>query len=135
MTTDEASDELPRVSDMCFGCGTDNPVGLHLHYDVEADGSTVVTTNIAERYSGEPGIVHGGIQATLLDEVMGRAVSRAIPPAARHQPAVTATFQLRYRAKCPTGTVLVARGRIDAIDWPSLTVRGTISDDTGAVLT
>lgn len=63
---------------------------------------------LAERYSGEPGIVHGGIQATILDEVMGRAVTRSIPAAERNRPAVTATFELRYRSACRTETVLVA---------------------------
>lgn len=135
MTIDDRPDEQPRVSDLCFGCGTDNPIGLHLSYDVDRDGSTFVTTTVSEQYSGEPGIVHGGIQATLLDEVMGRAVSRAVPPQDRHRPAVTATFQLRYRALCPTGTVLVARGRVDAIEWPSVRVLGTICDASGAVLT
>ncbi len=119
----------------CFGCGTDNPVGLHLHTDIEPDGSTRIHTTVAERFSGEPGIVHGGIQATILDEVMGRAVSRAIPSDESNRPAVTASFELRYRNACRTDTALVARGRVLSFEWPSILVEGTISDASGNVLT
>jgi acyl-coenzyme A thioesterase PaaI-like protein len=129
------NDSTLRVVTTCFSCGIDNPVGLHLHAVIEPDESASITTTVAERYSGEPGLVHGGIQATILDEVMGRAVNRAMPGAERNRPAVTASFELRYRNACRTEEPIVARGRVLSVQWPSVLVEGTISDATGVVLT
>ncbi len=51
----------------CFGCGPSNPAGLKLVF--EDDGDTLFTLwEPSDRYQGYPGILHGGITATLLDE-------------------------------------------------------------------
>lgn len=54
----------------CFGCSPHNPSGLHLRfkYDEEQDEVWAVVSPPAE-HCGYPGILHGGIQATMLDEV------------------------------------------------------------------
>lgn len=133
--TNDGAQRTERVVATCFGCGSDNPVGLHLHAEIEPDDSASITATIPEAYSGEPGIVHGGIQATILDEVMGRAVNRSLPAEERHRPAVTATFELRYRNVFRTETAFVARGHVRSVEWPSVFVEGTISDSSGRVLT
>jgi uncharacterized protein (TIGR00369 family) len=53
----------------CFVCGESNPVGLKLR--LETDGR-IVQTRFTPRpeHVGFRGIVHGGIIATLLDEIM-----------------------------------------------------------------
>ena len=57
---------------MCFACGRENPIGLKLH--LRKDGGTVKTEfTPGEYHQGWPGIVHGGIINTLLDEAMGYA--------------------------------------------------------------
>ena len=57
--------------ELCFGCGEDNPEGLHLQFEEQPDGAGHAVVVLGDHHSGEPGIVHGGIQATMLDEVMG----------------------------------------------------------------
>lgn len=54
----------------CFGCDPENAVGLALEFHRSGD---VVTTTWEPRpdLEGYPGIVHGGIQATLADEIGG----------------------------------------------------------------
>lgn len=53
----------------CFGCGQDNPIGLKLK--PRREGNTVKAEFIpGELHQGWPGMVHGGILLTLLDEVM-----------------------------------------------------------------
>jgi uncharacterized protein (TIGR00369 family) len=53
---------------LCFGCGPHNDHGLRLHF--ERQGEEIVT-----RYrprpgqEGPPGFLHGGLQATLADEL------------------------------------------------------------------
>ncbi len=52
----------------CFACSPSNPIGLRLRFYEE--GAYVKTEWKPEKeYEGYPGAIHGGIQATLLDEV------------------------------------------------------------------
>ena len=55
----------------CFACGADNPIGLKLQFECEGD-DYVTRFLTAEEHSGWAGLVHGGLLATLLDEVMVR---------------------------------------------------------------
>lgn len=60
--------ELPHTHS-CFVCGESNPHGLKLRF--HADGR-VVTTRFkpCPEHIGFKGVVHGGITATVLDEIM-----------------------------------------------------------------
>jgi acyl-coenzyme A thioesterase PaaI-like protein len=122
--------------EMCFGCGAGNPRGLHIEYGIDPDGASSTTMSLSEELSGEPGLVHGGIQAVILDEVMGRAAQRAATKiAGAPQTIVTASFSLRYRTPCPTGVPVTARGLVDRVEWPSVFVAGTLTDQEGLLLT
>ena len=57
----------------CFACGTLNRHGLHLDLHVERGRSWAELT-YEERFQGWDGIAHGGILATILDEVMAWAL-------------------------------------------------------------
>lgn len=57
----------------CFACGTLNANGLQLDLHVERGRSWVELT-YEERFQGWDGIAHGGIIATILDEVMAWAL-------------------------------------------------------------
>ncbi len=64
----QPTESLPAYPN-CFGCGENNPIGLHLTYRKEGDA--IVTDFMpGGAHEGWPGIVHGGIIATLLYEVM-----------------------------------------------------------------
>lgn len=124
------------MADTCFGCGADNPQGLHIQYRCEPDGATSTTLSISWIHSGEPGIVHGGIQATILDEVLGRAAQRAVTElVGERRSIVTASFELRYRAPCMIDQPITARARVDRIEWPSILVSGELTDAAGSLLT
>lgn len=59
----------PRYYSNCFGCGADNPSGLRL--ELELQGDQLTTEFMPERqHEGWPGIVHGGVIATILYEIM-----------------------------------------------------------------
>lgn len=52
----------------CFGCDPNNPIGLRLRF--MSDGTTVWTDwEPRDDLEGYPGVIHGGIQATLADEL------------------------------------------------------------------
>ena len=96
---------MPAVKDdrWCFACGPRNPHGLHL-LDFHDEGEEHVVRFTPERHhQGWQGITHGGIVATLLDEVMTRLLH------ARGQDAVTAELTIRYHQPLPTGATVEAR--------------------------
>ena len=53
----------------CFGCGSENPVGLKLSFEMD-DGKLSAEFTPMEHHQGWPGVVHGGIIGSLLYEVM-----------------------------------------------------------------
>jgi acyl-coenzyme A thioesterase PaaI-like protein len=57
----------------CFACGTLNAHGIQLDLHVER-GRSWVELGLEPRFQGWDGIVHGGILATILDEVMAWAL-------------------------------------------------------------
>ena len=58
---------------MCFGCGSENPVGLHL--DIESGGGLAASEwTVTENYVGWDNMLHGGILSLIADEVMGHVV-------------------------------------------------------------
>ena len=69
----KASKEL---GNHCFGCGSQNPQGLHLHFvlrDSDPDAiSATATIQLGAAFEGPPGYVHGGVIATMLDEAMSK---------------------------------------------------------------
>ena len=64
--------EWPRnpTSPLCFACGTENPIGLHLHFFQLPQGCLSFFTPSREHQSYNDRM-HGGLIMTLMDEVMG----------------------------------------------------------------
>jgi uncharacterized protein (TIGR00369 family) len=52
----------------CFGCSPSNPIGLSLEFFQE-DNNLVCYWDPDENMQGYPGVIHGGIQSTLMDEL------------------------------------------------------------------
>ena len=64
---------LPLDDDaMCFCCGPKNPIGLKLTFETTADGRMRTIWTPRKEHQGFKDIVHGGLVATVLDEVMVR---------------------------------------------------------------
>jgi acyl-coenzyme A thioesterase PaaI-like protein len=91
-----ASDVLPAEARHCFACGADNPIGMHLD-DIRREGDQVLATlHPRPEFQSYPGVLHGGLSATALDELMGYA---SILLAGIW--AATATMEVRYRSQVP----------------------------------
>lgn len=118
--------------DRCFGCGQANEIGMRMRFRKTGDASVEVEYNVPDGFNGAPGVVHGGIQAVLLDEAMGVAAHLAVGD---DSPNVTADFNLRYRRPVGTNTPLKIRGRLVRRDDPHLFLEGEIVDASGEVLT
>ncbi len=52
----------------CFGCAPHNESGLRMEFVRHEDGSVSADWEPRREFEGFPGLVHGGIQATLADE-------------------------------------------------------------------
>lgn len=117
----------------CFGCSPHNPRGLQLEFQQVADGAIEAHYEIGDDLCGTDGVAHGGIQATLLDEVMGMAVRGAA--AEQGAALVTAEFQLRYRRPVRTRTPVTLRASLLRAEPPSYWVEASILGADGELLT
>ncbi|MFQ6122847.1 MAG: PaaI family thioesterase [Dehalococcoidales bacterium] len=90
---------------MCFGCGQNNPIGLKLNF--EWDGKTArVEFTPTKFYQGWPGVVHGGIITSMLDEAMAYA--------ARFEGmnCVTSKMQINFRRPALIDEPLIITGSV-----------------------
>ena len=93
---------------MCFICGLENPVGLKLRiYEVEP-GVIESEYTAPEHFQGYPGVLHGGIVATILDEISGRS---HMGPVDHPRFMFTAKLEVKYRRNVPTGKPLRIVGK------------------------
>lgn len=97
-----------QADEMCFACGKDNPIGLHLTF-IEDDEYCRATFISERNYQGYEGIIHGGIIATLLDEVMARFAWK------KYGSAATAKLEVRYLKPAPTGVPIHLRSHFVAV--------------------
>jgi acyl-coenzyme A thioesterase PaaI-like protein len=77
--------------DYCFGCGTQNPIGLHINFDVTEEGVKAIVQPKRE-YQGYRNMLHGGMMMTMLDEALAWAV------ATKYGHGVTAEITIRIRS-------------------------------------
>lgn len=113
--------ELADPHGVCFGCGTANPDGLHIHSYPDEDGVHVVAVVRPDpEYSGWPGLVYGGYLAMVADchsnwtsiYAHYKAEGRALDSLPRIH-CVTGRLSLSYRQPTPLGVPLTLRARVD----------------------
>ncbi len=113
----------------CFGCGAANPSGLRLEFLLAADGSVVCLPSVPEAFEGRGGCLHGGIIATLLDEVMSKAVR-----AHGGHSAMTRHLQVDYLRPVPSLAPLRIEGRVLRSKGRSHWTEARILNAQGAML-
>lgn len=97
-----------RADHHCFGCGNDNPHGLHLRFfrrDVP-EGGVYADWMPGLTEEGYVGMVHGGIVTTVCDEVMAWSCYE------RQIWGVTARLSVRFRKPAEVGQRYRAEGWI-----------------------
>ena len=112
----------------CFACGELNAVGLRLVLHVAGD-TCWTETSLASNFQGWEDVTHGGIVATILDEVMGWALASA------DSWGFTARLTIEYRRPTPIGRLLRAEGRLVGRRRRLLTTKARLMDvATGELL-
>lgn len=95
-------------SDLCFVCGRKNPRGLYMTFYDDGENEVYSDYTVPDEYQSYPGIVHGGIVASMLDEVVGRVAMIGD----HHHFMFSVKLGVKYRHPVPTETPLKVIGRI-----------------------
>ena len=112
----------------CFVCGTDNPGGLNLA--PERDGEKVqLRFTPGEAHRGFSKAVHGGITASLLDEVIGVAAGQRTGGKC-----ATVELTVQYRRPLTVGVEVRAEGWYVRRHGKVVLGAGRVVDGSGAVL-
>ena len=110
-------------SHYCFICGRQNPRGLHMTFYDNGENEVYADYTVAPDYQSYPGIVHGGIVAAMLDEVIGRVA--LIDD--HHHLMMTVKLEIKYRHPVPLQRPLQIVGRI-------VRLRGRLGKAVGEVI-
>jgi acyl-coenzyme A thioesterase PaaI-like protein len=87
------------------------------------DGSQLVSIQyLGVALCGHPGIVHGGLLATLLDEGLARCCFPALP----NKVGVTASLTIDYRKPCMAGQYVVLKAETTKVDGRKAWVKGRL---------
>lgn len=121
--------DLQPNSKHCFVCGLENPVGLKLRFFNDADGAVRATLTVADHFQSYPGVAHGGIIATVLDEAMGRAAMVADP----NRFLMTVKMEIRYRQPVPTAQPVTVIAQLEKDRGRTATATGRVILPDGAV--
>ena len=126
------------TSDMCFVCGRDNPVGLKMTFSDNGKDEVVSTISIPEQYNGYPGIVHGGVLTTMLDETVARV---SMIGGEHHHFMMSVKLEVKFRHSVPVevpltvkGTVIKLRGRLGKARGEIILPDGTVAVEAEMVL-
>jgi uncharacterized protein (TIGR00369 family) len=119
----------PHSSNRCFGCGGANPRGMRLAFEQDDVARRIRGVfRVGQDYQGGPGFVHGGIVATLLDEVMAKVNRFA------QEIAMTAELTVEYKKPVPTDEDLIVEGWEVERKGRARLRHGEIRDTSGALL-
>jgi acyl-coenzyme A thioesterase PaaI-like protein len=91
---------------MCFVCGRDNSIGLHIHFFADEQNRVYAEFTPRVEHQGFPGVMHGGLVSTLMDETIGRTAI------AHNIWCMTAELKVRYKKPVPIGEPLCVRGEL-----------------------
>ncbi len=89
----------------CFACGALNPIGLRMEVSYLENKATS-RLSLQKEFQGWSDIVHGGVVATILDEIMAHAVMHYVGNS------VTTSLQITYRARLDVGQEIEAAGYV-----------------------
>ena len=99
--------------------GIFHPSSIGLKFFKESNESVLAVTSVHPMFAGPPERVHGGIQALIVDEVMG-ALNRM-----RGRQAFTAYLNVNYRGPAPLNVDLSFRAWVDKIDGRKVFLKAT----------
>ena len=119
--------DIPKLQGYhCFACGTENPIGLNLHFYRSGDAVCSDIT-LKKEHAGWENMAHGGIISTLLDEVMSWTVIYF-----KRVFFVTRRMEVKYIKPIIIGTPLTITGHLkEESNSPRIDAMAEIIDNQG----
>lgn len=107
--------EIPRegrkvkwLDDGCFVCGSTNPIGLHLEFKLDHENKRATSELVFRpEHQGWDNVVHGGLQASVLDDVMAYAIMTT------NKLAITTRMSIKFRKEVKVGETVYLEGWVD----------------------
>lgn len=113
----------------CFGCGSQNNLGLKLKFDLDKKSRTIKTTFIPRKtHQGFKDIVHGGLIGLILDECMVNVVWLL------DIHAVSAEYTVKLKMPAAIGKKLFISAEIISEKTRMLLVEGKCTDEEGKTI-
>ncbi|WP_158545892.1 PaaI family thioesterase [Blastococcus sp. TF02A-30] len=129
---DVASVDDPATGERWYSpvYGPGNPVAPPVVATDSPDGRATGRVTLGKAHEGPPGLVHGGVVATVLDHVLARAVRAA------GKGGLTATLTVTYRRPVRLGVALLATAETGTTEGrrTTATARLVAEDDPGTTL-
>ncbi len=125
MPGEAIQDSWPYEGTLCYGCGKNNEHGLQLksYWD---DDETVATWEPHDYHTAFPGILNGGIIATIIDchgtGTANAAAHKAEGSAGSHFMFVTSGLSIRFLRPTPIDKPVTLRARVTEISEKKITV-------------
>ena len=114
---------------MCFGCGSRNRIGLRLKFAVDEEKRLIQTRwTPTKQFQGYAEIVHGGMIALVLDEMMGNLLWKL------KKPAVTAELTVRFHRPAHVGTPIACEAYVKEEQGRLFWMEAKAEDSTGRIL-
>ena len=125
---DDRIEALRQEYDHCFACGRANPVGLGLDGFQVVDGEVRVGFKPKPDFAGFADVLHGGIVAAALDEILAWAgiLGEGLLT-------VTATLDIRFRRPAPPHAIYQLRGRVLSRSGSRLKMSGEMTSDGATI--
>ena len=118
--------ELTDKGYNCFACAPHNPCGLKMEFYEDGDDIVSFWTP-DDNFQGWFNTLHGGIQATLIDEASGCIISRKFQTSG-----MTTNLNIKYKKPVPTGKdiKIEVRARVKEVKRNFVFIETTISHES-----
>ena len=114
----------------CIGCSPLHPFGLKMEFELIAE-SVICSWKPTNHFQGFPGVLHGGIQAALADEIAGWAIQLLLKTTG-----VTSDLEIKYLKPLLIGDgIIVLKATIGSSHGKFTKVDVEITDHEGALCT
>jgi uncharacterized protein (TIGR00369 family) len=121
--------ELPHTAG-CLVCGPGNLKGLRLKLFVDPETGVVQTRFVTlKEHIGFEGVAHGGVIATVLDEVMVWAASWT-----GKRFCLCGEMSVRYRHRAEVGQPLIFTAQVQSTRSKLIATRGEATDESGRII-